>query len=96
VPLFKGNKGTLSNSYVWLTAYQEDGFDDGGEELISGFFKGRGSKNVINVDVCREGFDFPILVKNSLVYFACDCLDQLGAWTVIPLEKVNEIFVFFN
>ncbi len=66
MPLFEG-KGTLLNSYVWLTAYQEDGFDDGGEKLISGFFKSGGSENVINVDVCPEGFDFPILLKNSLV-----------------------------
>ncbi len=57
MPLFEGNKGTLSNSYVWLTAHQEDGFNDGSEELITGFFKGGGSKNVIDVDVCREGFD---------------------------------------
>ena len=57
----------VSTTRLSIIAYQEDGFDDGGEELISGFFKGGGSKNVINVDVCCEEFDFPILVKNSLV-----------------------------
>ncbi len=57
----------VSTTRPSIIAYQEDGFDDGSEELISGFFKGGGSENVINVDVCREGFDFPVLVRNSLV-----------------------------
>jgi hypothetical protein len=57
----------VSTTRPSIIAYQEDGFDDGGEELISGFFTGGGSKNVIDLDVCCEGFDFPVLVRNSLV-----------------------------
>jgi hypothetical protein len=54
--------------------------------------------SIVDVNVGGEGFNFPELVLDALVYFGSERLDEfmLMGVPVIPLQQIQQVLVFFN